>query len=164
MSRVLVLYYSFEGNTKMVAEIIAGSLDADIKEVKPVKELESKGFSKYLWGGRQVLMGKKPEIKPLDVDFSSYDVILIGSPIWAGSYAPPIKTVLEADYIKNKKVGYFFCHQGGAGKSGEKTKKEIEKNNTFISGIEFVNAKSSNEITKEKAVQWAKEIEKIIQN
>lgn len=164
LSKVLVLYYSFEGNTKMVAEIIADSLEADIKEIKPVKEIESKGFSKYLWGGRQVLMGKKPEIEPLNLDFSIYDIILIGSPIWAGSYAPPIKTVLESDCIKAKKIGYFFCHQGGAGKSGEKTKKEIEKNNIFISGVEFVNAKSNHQITKEKAVQWAKEIEKIIHN
>lgn len=163
MNRILVLYYSFEGNTKMVAEIIAEYLNADIKAIKPIKEIESKGFIKYLWGGRQVLMGKKPEIEPLNLDFSNYEVVLIGSPIWAASYAPPIKTVLESDYIQNKKVGYFLCHQGGAGKAGEKTQKIIEKSNTFISGIEFVNAKSNNESTREKAIKWAKEVEKILE-
>ncbi|MBN2899913.1 MAG: hypothetical protein JXO44_14180 [Clostridia bacterium] len=40
-----------------------------------MKEIASKGFGKFLWGGRQVVMGKTPEIEPLASDFSTYDLI-----------------------------------------------------------------------------------------
>lgn len=63
MSKVLILYYSFEGSTKKIAEYLANNLQVDIKRVEPVNELKSKGFSKFLWGGSQVIMKKTPEIK-----------------------------------------------------------------------------------------------------
>ena len=54
MSKVLVVYYSFEGHTKKIAEKISQNLNADILEVKPKNEKKSSGFSKFLWGGSQV--------------------------------------------------------------------------------------------------------------
>ena len=44
----LVIFYSFEGNTKYIAENIAEAVDADILELKPVKDIKSNGFMKYL--------------------------------------------------------------------------------------------------------------------
>jgi len=58
--RSSVVYYSFGGNTRFIAESIAEAVGADLLEIKPKKELSSKGFMKYLWGGRQVVMGEKP--------------------------------------------------------------------------------------------------------
>jgi len=58
----LVIFYSFEGNTKYIAENIAEAVGADILELKPKKDVSSGGFMKYLWGGRQVVLGKKPEL------------------------------------------------------------------------------------------------------
>lgn len=91
--KTLILYYSFEGNTEYVATKLASYLDADFQKVVPVKELKSKGFSKYIWGGRQAFMKeKKPAIAPLEKNYKDYDLILIGTPIWAFTYAPPIRT------------------------------------------------------------------------
>jgi flavodoxin len=45
--RILVVYYSFEGNTKLIAESVAGAVSADIMQLIPKKEHASKGFSKY---------------------------------------------------------------------------------------------------------------------
>ena len=41
MMKVLVVYYSLTGNTKMIAEAIAESIDSEILELKPVKELKA---------------------------------------------------------------------------------------------------------------------------
>lgn len=42
----LVVFYSFEGNTKFLAEAIANEIKADILELKPKKEIKTKGFFK----------------------------------------------------------------------------------------------------------------------
>lgn len=33
--KAIVVYYSFEGNTKLIAQTIANTVDADIEELKP---------------------------------------------------------------------------------------------------------------------------------
>lgn len=157
MSDVLVLYYSFEGNTKKIADFIAETIKADIKEIKPTKEMKSKGFSKYIFGGSQVVMGKKPPILPLEIDFSKYNTIFIGSPIWAGTFAPPIKTLLEDGNIEGKKIAYFYTHEGGASKAVEKAKIIINFKNLLISSEGFINVSKSFEELKSKIEKWAKE-------
>lgn len=154
----LVLYYSFEGNTENIAKAIATGIDADIEMVKPVKELKSKGFSKFIWGGSQVVMGKKPKIQPINVNIETYDFILIGTPIWAGTYAPPIKTLIENEYIKNKKVAYFYTHEGGHSKAMAKAKESISKLNTFIDGRDFLNRDEPMNTHHEDAITWVQEL------
>ena len=72
MIKTLILYYSFEGNTEMAAQWMAEAIGADLLKIQPVRELKSKGFSKYIWGGRQVVMKEAPPIQPLDVDLNEY--------------------------------------------------------------------------------------------
>jgi len=157
MKKALVLYYSFEGNTKKVAEVLAESLHADIEEIKPVKELKSKGFSKFIWGGSQVVMGKKPEIVELQSDLSIYDIVFVGSPIWAGTFAPPVKTLLE-DKISNKKIAYFYTHDGGYKKATEKGKETITLKNQFLGAIDLQTISKNWEVSKDKIILWGKEI------
>lgn len=157
MTKTVVLYYSLEGTTKKIAEHIASKIDADITEVKPVKEIKAKGFLKYVLGGGQVVMKKKPELKPLNVNLDDYDTVLLGSPIWAGTFTPPILTLLETGYLKNKKIAYFYCYQGGADQAEEKAKDAIEKNNTYLSSFGCMNIPENFESLKEPVIAWAKE-------
>lgn len=137
MDKVLVVFYSYEGSTRKVAKLIARHLKADMLEIKPRVEMTSKGFSKFVWGGSQVVMGIKPKLLPLDKNIDDYDVIFLGSPIWAGTFSPPVKTVLESDYINNKKVVYFYSHDGGHSKAIDRAKVAIDKHNIFIAGQGF---------------------------
>lgn len=159
MNKKLVLYYSFEGHTKKVAEIIASSINADIYEIKPKNEIKSKGFSKYLWGGSQVVMAKKPEIMDIQIDLDKYEKFFLGSPIWAWTFAPPIRTLLEDGYLKNKKISYFYTNGGGPRKAEERGIEEINKNNIFVSamGVFDKDIKENYEAIKYKVEEWAKQ-------
>jgi flavodoxin len=158
MSNTLILYYSYEGSTKRIAEYIAANLDTDIERVVPIKEMKSKGFGKYLWGGSQVLMKKQPEIKPISVDLKQYNKVIIGSPIWAGTFAPPIYTLFEQGLLKDKEIGYFYCHQGGAKKAADKAKEIIENNNTLLSSFSCVNVDDNFENIKSDVLNWASKL------
>ncbi len=158
MSKVLVVYYSFEGTTEFIAKTLSETLNLDLLSVKPVNELKSKGFSKFIWGGAQVVMGAIPEIEPINIDLDGYDTILLGSPIWAGTYAPPIRAFLENKKVINKKIAYFYTHDGGASHAEEKAKETISANNTFCGALSLVSVKNNKEGSKNLAINWAKSI------
>lgn len=111
--KIAVVYYSLEGNTKFVAEKIAGRLIADLIELKCVKAYPTGKVSKFLWGGKSVTFGEKPALIPYNFNADEYDAVIIGSPVWASKYAPPLKTFFAENDISGKKLGFFTCCAGG---------------------------------------------------
>ena len=110
----LVLYYSQTGNTETVAETIQGFLGADIEAVIPVVPYDGDYAATIERGRTELTEGNFPEIQPLASDISRYDVVFIGYPIWFGTYAPPIETLLENIDLEGKKV-VPFCTFGSGG-------------------------------------------------
>jgi len=143
--KALVLYYSFEGNTHSVAKKISEHLGADIQHIEPIKELKTKGFYKYVWGGRQAVMKTKPAIKSIDKNPEDYDLIVIGTPVWASTFTPPIRSYLDQSTFKGKKIAFFYCHMGGAGKTVEHFDEAMSENQ-IIARQEFVNPLTTDEM------------------
>lgn len=52
--KALVIYYSHDGNTHLIAQVIAEATGADTLKLKPTREVASQGFAKFFWGGTQV--------------------------------------------------------------------------------------------------------------
>jgi flavodoxin len=158
MKKAIIIYYSHDGNTKKIAEAMAAHLHVDSMEIKPTDERKAKGFGKYFWGGYQVVMGKIPELEPLEKDISSYDMVFLGTPIWAGTYSPPIKTLLEGGIIKDKEVAFFCTHDGGPGKAIDKASGAIERNNTLVGTKDFPAPKKKMEACISEALIWAEQM------
>ncbi|WP_432662875.1 flavodoxin [Wukongibacter baidiensis] len=151
----LVVFYSFEGNTKFIAEGISDIVGADLLELKPKKDVASKGFMKYVWGGRQVITGKKPELLPMDKNLDDYDLIFIGTPIWASRYAPAINTFLDTTQINGKKIAFFCCHAGGGNGKAFKMLREDLNENEILGEMEFKDPlKKGREEAKEQLKEW----------
>lgn len=112
--KTLVLYYSQTGNTKAVAEAIQAGTGADIEAVIPVVPYDGDYGATIERGRKELEEGNFPELQPLTSDISSYDVIFIGFPIWFGTYAPPIETLLNTIDLSGKKV-VPFCTFGSGG-------------------------------------------------
>lgn len=156
----LVVFYSLEGNTKMVAQAIAKAVEGDLLELKPLKDVASSGFMRYVWGGKQVLFKEKPPLQPLDINPQEYDLIFLGTPVWAGSYAPAIRSFLEQFSISGKRIALFSCYGGQAGKTYDNIKKEIP-DNQFVGEIGFKEPRSNDKQSQlERACQWAGELMK----
>ncbi|MBN1384141.1 MAG: NAD(P)H-dependent oxidoreductase [Elusimicrobia bacterium] len=154
----LVVFYSLDGNTKFIAENIADEVNADVLELKPRNEPKSKGFMKYLWGGREAMMRTKPELFPLERNPQDYDILFIGTPVWAWTYAPPLNTFFSTGRPSNKKMGLFCCHGGGKGKIFERMKKALS-GNTILGEIDFKEPlKHNRDADAGKAKNWAKNL------
>ena len=156
--KTAIIYYSYEGNCALVAETIKAVLGADVFEIKTVEDKKRTGFSKYFWGGRQVVMKKKPPIRPLGADVNAYDLIILGTPVWAGSPAPALVSFLGGTKITGKKVALFCCHDGGKGKALEKFK-ALLPGNTIAGEIDFKSpARGESDALKQKIGEWVKSL------
>ncbi len=112
----LVVYFSLEGNTAYVAEKIKEKTGAELLRLIPKKAYHDKGFAKFFWGGKSAVMAEKPELEVYNVNLAEYDRIIFGFPVWASTFAPPLRTFIEdnREQFKGKQIGAFAC-QGGAG-------------------------------------------------
>ena len=86
----VVIYYSLEGNTDLVAKMIAERIGADRIRLKPEKDIQSTGASKYLLGGKGVMLNERPKLTNGEINLDQYDTLIIGTPIWASSFTPPL--------------------------------------------------------------------------
>ena len=110
--KALVVYYSRTGNTKQVAEMIAGELKADLEEL--VDKKGRRGLLGYLRSGRDAVRDKTTELKPLQRQSSDYDLIFVGTPVWASRPAPAVRAFLESQDLSGKKVA-LFCTMASRG-------------------------------------------------
>ena len=113
-SKALVLYYSQGGTTKAVAEAIQTAIGADIEEIVPVDPYDPDFNATIARGQKEMSEGKFPELQPLKADVRDYDVIFIGYPVWFGTYANPIETLLQTVDFSGKTV-VPFCTFGSGG-------------------------------------------------
>lgn len=108
----LIVYYSYEGNTEEIIKGMQDVIEADVLKLVPKKERKTKSLFRFVWGGMQVYMTKRPKLEEYNVDLSKYDNIIIGSPCWFGTYAPPINTFLTDNKLENKNIYLLVCNGG----------------------------------------------------
>ena len=115
--KVLITYYSFSGNTDRVAQAFAGVLkmkggDVELQRLKPVNEI--KDFMGQCAAARAK---NRAELSgSVNYDASRYDLIMIGSPVWAFAPTPALNTYLDKlNGLNGKKTMVFLTSGSGLG-------------------------------------------------
>ncbi|MBR4447952.1 flavodoxin [Methanobrevibacter sp.] len=102
----LVAYYSRTNVTKKLAEDIAKKTNADIEEIIP--KVNYQGKLGFMRGGKHALSEKIIDIENMKFDPADYDVVYIGSPIWAGKTSAPVISYLKQNEGKFSNVKFFM--------------------------------------------------------
>lgn len=113
--KILVIYYSRSGNTERVAKDIAAKLGADLEKITDNKNRS--GFFGYLYGGRDATLRKPTEIGGVTRDPAAYDVVVMGTPVWAWTMTPAVRTYISRFKGVLKAVA-FFTTSGGVKPDG----------------------------------------------
>lgn len=113
MSKILVVYYSLDGNTQYAADQIQDITGADLEQLIPEKEPTRKGFRKYAEGGFTALVHYKPRIRKLKHDPADYDTIVLACPVWAGTTPPAMETFLHKESFSGKQLVICACSASG---------------------------------------------------
>ena len=113
--KALVVFHSSSGNTKKVAQAIGKALSADVEQIRLVKpfqvDIKGKGLSNFVNISRAALGGMTARAAPIQEaqrDPANYDLVLIGTPVYANSLPAPVRAYIEQYRPKFKEVA-FFC-------------------------------------------------------
>ena len=118
--RVLVACFSATGNTRAVAQIAAEHLSAGYVEIEPAEPYTDEDLNYNDETTRATAEQNDPSTRPAlaeSPDFSAYETILLGHPIWWGKAPRLICTLLEAANLSGKVVAEF-CTSGSSGVEG----------------------------------------------
>jgi flavodoxin len=111
-SRTLVVFYSRSGTTRRIAEALAAALKCDLEEITEPKPRT--GFLGYIRSLLEARRKRPSIIAPKKHDVSSYDLVVIGTPVWAWSLSSPVRAYLMATASQLPEVA-FFCTFGARG-------------------------------------------------
>ena len=165
-SHILVAYFSLadeqygvgvvkEGNTSIIANMIAKQTGADIFEIKPLNPYPTT-FRELLNVARKEIEDKNyPEIKGSVDNMDRYDTIFIGYPIWEGSM-PNIVTSFLRSYNLSGKTIVPFCTHGGSGLANTEAAISDETGGTMKSGLAIpgVTAQNDRETAEKEVKEW----------
>ncbi len=110
--KAIVIYYSYSGNTRRVAEEIGKAIGADLAEIQTARPYTGSYDDVVDQGRREVNSGFLPEIKPLNIDLSWYDTVVLGTPVWWYTFAPAMNSFLHGADLTGK-TAYPFATNGG---------------------------------------------------
>lgn len=104
--KTLVVYYSRSGHTKKAAERLAAAVGADLEEIQDLDNHQ--GPLGFLKGGYQASTGKSAEIGKVKADLDAYDLVVVGTPVWAGKMSSPVRAFLTQYGSRIKRVAYLL--------------------------------------------------------
>ena len=157
----LVVYYSRTGNAKFAAETVAAELGSDIEEIIDLRSREGK--IGWISAGRDASKEKCTQIAPTKRVPQDYDLLIIGTPVWAWRPVCAIRTFLGLNDLSGKKVALFFALDNDLKQAVEKTK-ALMPNSRFVGELALIKALKNREETEKKIAVWCNTLKKLANN
>ncbi len=111
--RILVSYFSWTGNTQVVANQLVKQLsphhEVEVCRIEPQKQ---RGYIRWLL--LSFFPSSKVKIQSAVEDASRYDLVVLGGPKWTVS-CPPVNSYLSQLWGCEGKIGAIFITYGGFG-------------------------------------------------
>lgn len=126
-----VVFFSYDGNTRYLAGEISRELDSELLELSVVRQRNATDRETFAWRTRQVLTSPMPEVRFPDFAFHDADLIVVGTPVWAGSMAPAIRSFLRSHDFFRTNFALFACYAGRVG-SAIQHMKDMLIGNTIV--------------------------------
>lgn len=146
MEKTLIVYYSYSGTTKRVAEKLRDITGGTLYEITLTEPYtgSSNDVSDRVFKERDDK--KMPQLAGELPDITEYDRVLIGTPVWNDSMANPIFSFLEKTDFGGKPAALFWTYITNEGS----TEKDFEKNIKNADISEGLALRSANGINDDK--------------
>ncbi|MBQ8066922.1 MAG: flavodoxin [Solobacterium sp.] len=166
-SKPLVLYFSRkgeqyvvgvieEGNTAVVAKMIAEETGADLMKVLPADDHYPMTYDELTEVAKQEQNDNaRPEYAG-ELNIADYDVIFVGSPVWWGDWPMLMYTVFENNDFSGKKLIPFSTHEGSGLAGFDKKLAKACPDSTILEGLAVrgSDAQNNREQTKQAVTDW----------
>lgn len=112
-AKILIVYYSYSGNTKEVAQAIQKEIGGDLFEIKTEGSYPDEYRPMTVQAKQEIQDGYRPKLTTSVENIAQYDTIFIGSPNWWGTITPQVSSFLETYDLTGKTIVPFITHGGG---------------------------------------------------
>ncbi len=112
-NKVLIVFFSWGGNTRGIAHEIQRQTGYDLFEIEPVPAYSDDYNTVLMEAQRDQHAQARPEIAGRVENIDEYDTILLGYPNWWASIPMPIASFLEQYDFAGKRIIPFCSHGGG---------------------------------------------------
>ena len=112
--KILIAYFSWDGNTKIIAQKIQAQIKGDLFEIKCAKPYSSNYQTVLKEAKREQKDRVRPKLVTHVENMEEYNIIILGYPNWWGTIPMPIVSFLE-EYDFSGKTILPFCSHGGGG-------------------------------------------------
>ena len=133
----LVLFYSYSGKTKAIAEEFAAKESAVLSEIKDVKRPGK--LKAFTVGCHSAMKGKSWPIEPPDVNLAEYSRLILLAPIWANNPPPAFNAILE-QLPSGKTVVVKMVSASGKSKCRERVDTVIQSRGNILESFEDIKA------------------------
>lgn len=141
-AKTLIVYYSFTNNVHTIVTELQEQTGADVLRIEPAEEGLDYAADGYAIGSALIQAIREnpdaadsyPAIKPVDVDLSGYNMIIIGAPLWWSNMAAPLQTFLfqYGSQMAGKDIG-LVVSSASSGISGvEADARRLVPNGNFL--------------------------------
>jgi len=154
-AKTLVAYYSRSGNTAHTANLIHAATDADMFEIKTARPnyYPTEYTPMTQVAKQEIENGTLPHIND-GPDLTQYDIIFIGTPIWWGTMASPVRAFLTNNSFDGKTVVPFATHGGGGAGTAFQDIMDLTPDATHPQGYAIY----GDDATEEDVNTWLKQI------
>ena len=111
--KILVAYYSLTGKTEKVANAIADASGGQLYRIQVAKSYPADSKERRAILEREIEENYLPPLAAAPVNPENYDIIFLGSPVWANHISQPVKSFLAQYNLTDKHIIPFVTHSGG---------------------------------------------------
>ena len=168
-SHMLVAYFSLageqygvgvieEGNTSIIAHMIAEQTGADLFEIEAVTPYPTSHSELLEVSQQEMENNARPEIAGTVDNMDDYDTIFIGYPNWWGDMPMIVYNFLESYDLSGKTI-VPFCTHGGSGLSNTESTIADITGGTMKDGfaIPGTTAQNDRDTARSEVTKWLKE-------
>lgn len=131
--KICIIFHSYTGITRGIAERIKDVAAGDLIEVKPRKPYTT--LTAYSLGCLRARAEEAEPIEPASIDVAPYDLIVIGTPVWAWKATPAINAAINALQNCHGKKAIIFATCGSqAGETLGILKRALERKQVAVIG------------------------------
>ena len=134
--KISIIFHSYSGITRGIAERIQAACGGDLIEVKPKTPYNK--ITAYTTGSMRARREEADPVDPGEIDLASSDLIVMGTPVWFWKTTPVINGAIGA--LKNcqgKKAVVFATCGSKAGEAIPIMKRALQEKGVTVVG-EFV--------------------------
>ncbi|WP_455672547.1 flavodoxin [Phocaeicola sp.] len=155
--KTLIVYFSWSGNTRAVANIIQDLTGCDIVEIE-VEEPYSSVYNEVTARARQELDNDiRPALVTRIENIDEYDTLIVGTPIWSSRLAPPVKSFLAKYNLTGKKIAPFCTHGGSGIAQSVNNIRSVCPNSEILQSLAISSSQAEN--SRSNVERWLRSID-----